>query len=162
VWVKPIKEFKMASSISKGTIRRLNTAVGSVPAGNEILGSLGQLGGFSVNADASIKVQQGDISVVPDSGGAAGTYRVMFPNVNSDIQSIAWFEVKGFTPRAPTGVETADARVCGYNFDATLKQWYITVQIVLLSSGAVDATPPAGFAIGVRAAFVLTPQANPQ
>lgn len=152
----------MAGSISKGTIRRLNTAVASVPSGNEILGSLGQLGGFVVNADASVKLSAGDIVAVPDSGGAAGTYRVMFPNVNQDIQSIAWFSVKGFTPRSPTGVELNDARVCGYNFDATLKEWYITVQIVLLSSGAVNPTPPANFVIGVRAAFMLTPQANPQ
>jgi hypothetical protein len=152
----------MANSISKGTIRRLNTAVGSVPAGNEILGSLGQLGGFVVNSDASVKLSSGDCVAVPDSGGAAGTYRVMFPNINSDIQSIAWFDVAGFTPRTPTGVETCAARVCGYNFDATLKQWYITVQIVLLSSGAVDPTPPQNFVVGVRAAFVLTPQANPQ
>lgn len=152
----------MAQLISSGTIRRLGTALGSVPASNEILGSLGQLGGFSLNADATIKVQAGDISVVPDSGGAAGTYRVMFPNINSVIQTLNWFTVKGFTPRTPTGVETCDARVCGYNQDATTKQWYITVQIVLLSTGAVTATPPAGFVVGVRAAFTLTPQANPQ
>lgn len=152
----------MANSISNGTIRRVNTALGSVPAGNEVLGSLGGLGGFSVNADASIQVNSGDCQAVPDSGGALGTYRVLFPNLNNSIQSIAWANVEGFTPRTPTGVETCAARVCGYAFDATLKQWYITVQIVLLSSGAVTATPPAGFVIGVRAAFVLTPQANPQ
>jgi hypothetical protein len=149
-------------SISKGTIRRLNTAVGSVPAGNEILGSLGQLGGFVVNSDGSVKASSGDCSAIPDSGGAVGTYRVLFPNINASIQSIAWAQVDGFTPRTPTGVETCAARVCGFNFDQSLKQWYITVQIVLLSSGAVDPTPPQNFVVGVRAAFVLTPQANPQ
>lgn len=152
----------MADSISKSTIRRVNTALASVPSGNEVLGSLGALGGFSVNADASIKVNSGDCQAVPDSGGALGTYRVLFPNLNASIQSIAWANVEGFTPRAPTDVETCAARVCGYNFDQSLKQWYITVQIVLLSSGAVTATPPAGFVVGVRAAFNLTPQANAQ
>lgn len=152
----------MAASISKSTIRRLNTAVGSVPSGNEILGSLGQLGGFSVNADASIRVNGGDIVAIPNPGGAAGTYRALFPNINGDIQSLAWASVRGFTPRSPTAVETADARVCGYNQDATTKQWYVTIQIVDISTGAVLATPPAGFVVGVRAAFVLTPQANPQ
>jgi hypothetical protein len=152
----------MANSISNSTIRRVNTALASVPSGNEVLGSLGALGGFSVNSDASVKVNSGDVTAIPDSGGALGTYRVLFPSQNAAIQSIAWANVEGFTPRAPTGVETCAARVCGYNYDATLKQWYVTVQIVLLSSGAVTATPPAGFVVGVRAAFVLTPQANPQ
>lgn len=105
-------------------------------------------------------VSTGDIVAIPDSGGAVGTYRVLFPNINPLIQSIDWFQVDGFTPRSPTGVETCEARVCGYNQDATTKQWYITVQIVLISSGAVTATPPNGFSIGVRASVTYTPQAN--
>ena len=150
----------MAAFLSKSTIRRVLTALSSQPSGNEVLGAIGQYGGFSLNTDGTIRVQQGDISVVPDSGGAVGTYRVMFPNINAGIQSIDWLVVEGFTPRTPTGVETCAARVCGYNQDATTKQWYITVQIVLLSSGAVTATPPAGFAVGVRASVTYNPQAN--
>jgi len=145
-----------------GTIRRLCTSLGSVPSGNEILGSLGVYGGFRVNADASVQLSAGDIVAIPNPGGAAGTYRLLMPSINDQIQSIDWFEVKGFTPRTPTGVETCDARVCGYGQDATTKQWYITVQIVLLSSGAVDATPPAGFTTGCRVAVTLKPTANRQ
>jgi hypothetical protein len=147
-------------SMSPDTNRRVIEAVTSLPAGNQILGSLGQLGGCQLGAGAAIAVQSGDVTVIPDPGGAAGTYRILFPNINSSIQSIAWFEVLGFTPRAPTGVETAAALVCGYNQDATTLQWYITVQVVSNTSWAVLSDPPTGFVIGVRAAFVLTPQAN--
>jgi hypothetical protein len=147
-------------SLSYGTIRRLIQAVAGQKSGNEILGSLGQYGGCQLGASAAIAVQSGDTSVIPDPGGALGTYRIQFPNVNGNIQSIAWFNVNGFTPRIPTGVETAKALVCGYNQDATTKLWYITVQIVGITSNAVLSDPPTGFVIGVRAAFVYTPQAN--
>lgn len=142
--------------------RRLSTALGDKDTANAVLGSLGVYGGFRVNADASVQLSAGDFVAVPDSGGAAGTYRVFMPGINAQIQSIDWIHCKGFTPRAPTGVELNDARVCGYNFDATKGQWYITVQIALLSNGAVNATPPAGFTIGLRAAVTLLPTANRQ
>jgi len=149
-------------SISNSTIRRFNTAIASVPNGNEILGSLGQLGGFQLGSAGAIATNSGDCVAIPDPGGAPGTYRVLFPNVNQVIQSISWFEVIGFTPRNPTGVETAAALVCGYNQDAVTLQWYITVQIVSNTTWAVLSSPPTGFVVGVRAAFVLTPQANRQ
>lgn len=148
--------------ISLSTIRRVITALSSQKSGNEVLGSLGQYGGFSLNSDASIKVQSGDIAVIPNPGGAPGTYRVLFPNVNSNIQSLDWFHVAGFTPRSPTGVETAAALVCGYNQDASTNQWYITVQIVGIDSQAVLSSPPQNFVVGVRAAMSFVPQANPQ
>jgi hypothetical protein len=150
----------MSASLSKDTIRRMIIAMTSQTAGNQILGSLGQLGGFQLGSSAAVASSSGDISAVPDSGGAPGTYRVYFPNVNANIQSISWFEVAGFTPRAPTGVETAQALVCGYNLDTTLNQWYITIQIVPIGGGAVIADPPTGFVVGVRAAFTFVPQAN--
>jgi hypothetical protein len=102
----------------------------------------------------------GDVVVIPNPGGAIGTYRILFPNINASIQSISWFEVAGFTPRVPTGVETCAALVTGYNFDSSLNQWYITVQIVLLSNYSVTATPPQNFVVGVRTAVSLKPTAN--
>jgi hypothetical protein len=147
-------------SLSQDTKNRLVEAVTNVSNGNQIIGSLGVYGGFVLNSDASVKSNAGDIQAAPDSGGAAGTYRVFFPAINSEIQSIDWFEVAGFTPRTPTGVETCAALVCGYNFDTSLSQWYITVQIVLLSDYAVNATPPQNFVVGVRAAVSLKPTAN--
>ena len=146
-------------AISKSTKRRVITALSSQPAGNEILGSLGASGGFSVNSDASLKVVQGDISVA-GSPGHAGAYRVYFPHINDQIKSIDWFDVSGFTPRNPNGVETCAALVTGYNQDATTHQWYVTVQIVALADWSLQATPPQNFVIGIRAAFSLKPQAN--
>lgn len=146
-------------SLSTDTKKRLVEAVTSQPAGNEVIGSLGLYGGFSVNSDASVKVVQGDISVAP-SPGNVGAYRVYFPSINSQIKSIDWFEVAGFTPRNPNGVETCAALVTGYNKDATTLQWYVTVQIVLLSDYALNPTPPANFVIGIRAAFSLNANAN--
>lgn len=147
-------------SLSQNTKTRIVEALTAVKQGNELIGAVGVYGAFRVNADATVQSSTGDIVAIPDSGGAAGTYRVLMPSINSQIQSIDWIDVGGFTPRAPTGVETVSARVCGFNFDVTLKQWYITVQLVLLSSGAVDATPPAGFTTGVRVAVTLLPTAN--
>lgn len=147
--------------LTKNAVQDIMVMAASQPNGNSILGSLGQYGGFQLGSAAAIATVTGDIAVSPDSGGAPGTYRVFFPNVNADIMSIDWFHVGSFTPRAPTGVETVQARVCGYNFDATLKQWYITVQVALLSDGSVDATPPTGFVVGVRAAFTYNNSANP-
>lgn len=147
-------------SLSQDTKNRIVEALTSVGNGNQLIGSLGLYGGFVLNSNATVKQNTGDIQAAPDSGGAAGTYRVFFPQVNSQIQSIDWFEIAGFTPRNPTGVETCAARVCGYNYDNSLKQWYITVQIVLLSDGSVNPTPPQNFVVGVRAAITLLPTAN--
>jgi hypothetical protein len=147
-------------ALSNQTKRRVVIALADRTAGNEVIGAIGVYGGFRVNHDASVQLSAGDCIAVPDSGGAPGTYRVMFPSINAQIQSIDWVDVQGFTPRAPTGVETDVARVTGYNFDPSLKQWYITVQIALISSNAVDPTPPANFTIGVRAAVTLLPTAN--
>jgi len=142
---------------------RMIDALGSQSAGNEILGSMGFYGGFVLNSDASVKQSAGDIQAIPDSGGAPGTYRVLLTSaLNSQVKSIDWFSVKGFTPRNPTDAETCEARVTGYNFDSTKSQWYITVQIALLSSQAVTATPPQNFVVGVRMAATLKSTSNPQ
>lgn len=147
-------------STSQGTKNRIVEAVTSVTAGNEILGSLGLYGGFRVNGSAVVTTNTGDIQAAADSGGAAGTYRVFFPEQNANISAINWVEVQGFTPRNPTTAETCTALVTGFNYDTSLNQWYVTVQIVLLSSYAVTATPPNGFTIGVRAAVSYKPTAN--
>jgi hypothetical protein len=150
----------MAASLSKDTNKRVIESVTSLYSGNQVLGSLGQLGGFQLGSGAAIAVNSGDIMAIPDPGGAPGTYRALFPNVNKGIMSLSWFQVDGFTPRTPTGVETAKALVCGYNQDSTTLQWYITIQIVGITSNAVLSDPPTGFVVGVRAAFVYTPQWN--
>jgi len=146
--------------LSQDTKNRIVESVTAVSNGNEIIGALGLYGGFVLNSNASVKSNAGDVQAAPDSGGAAGTYRVFFPAVNAQIQSIDWINVAGFTPRNPTGVETAAALVCGYNFDTSLKQWYITVQIVGIDSQAVLSTPPQNFVVGVRASVTLLPSAN--
>jgi hypothetical protein len=148
-------------SILKDTIRRTIIALASKTAGNNLLGAVGLYGGARITASAdTVAYSTGDISVQLDSGGAPCTYRVTFPNANANIASIDWIDVGGFTPRAPSGVETLTALVTGYNYDTTLNQWYITVQIVTLGTGAaVSAVTAAGFVIGVRAAVTLNPGA---
>jgi len=145
------------------TIRRLVIALTGQKAANNVIGAVGLYGGcFITPSTDDVAYSTGDCSIVPDSGGAPCTYRCYFPAVNSQIQSIDWFVVKGFTPRDPSGVETLDALVTGYNQDSTTGQWYITIQVVTYGTGAaVDAVTSAGFVIGVRAAVTLLPTANP-
>ena len=93
-------------SLSQDTKNRIVEAVTNVTNGNQIIGSLGLYGGASINASAdTVAYSTGDVSLALDSGGAPCTYRVFFPQVNSEIQSIDWIDVKGFTPRVPSGVE---------------------------------------------------------
>jgi hypothetical protein len=149
-------------SLSQNTKNRIVESVTDVKNGNEIIGSLGLMGGARINASAdTVAYSTGDISVALDSGGAPCTYRITFPNVNSQIQAINWIDVKGFTPRSPSGVETLDCLVCGYNYDNTLNQWYVTVQIVAYGSGSpVSSVTSAGYVIGARVAVSLLPTAN--
>ena len=74
---------QQTSSLSQNTKNRVVEAVTSVDSGNQIIGSLGLYGGFVLNSNASVKSNAGDVQAAPDSGGAAGTYRVFFPQVNS-------------------------------------------------------------------------------
>jgi hypothetical protein len=140
--------------VQSATQKALTTSLGGTIPSADMLGSLGSYGGFQLNSDGSVASTVGDISVAPDSGGTPGTYRVSFPSANAQISSIPWFEVNGFTPRAPGTAETATARVCGYNIAQPSGQWYVTIQIAALSSNAVE-LPPAGFVVGIRAAFML-------
>lgn len=146
--------------LSQNTKNRIVESLTSVDNGNQLIGAVGLYGGFVLNSNATVKLSTGDCQAAPDSGGAAGTYRVFFPAVNAQIQSIDWINVDGFTPRTPTTAETCQPRVTGYNYDTTLNQWYITVQIALLSDNTVDATPPQNFVVGVRASVTLKPTAN--
>lgn len=149
-------------SLSQNTKNRVVEAVTSVNSGNQVLGSLGVYGGARINNSAdTVAYSTGDISVALDSGGAPCTYRITFPNINSQIQSIDWFEVKGFTPRSPSAVETLDTLVCGYNYDNTLNQWYITIQVVTYGTGAaVSTVTSAGYVVSCRMACTLLPTAN--
>ena|SRR5271165_1431258 len=149
-------------SLSQDTKNRIVEALTSTSNGNQLLGSLGLYGGARINASAdTVAYSTGDISLALDSGGAPCTYRVYFPNVNAQIQSIDWIDVKGFTPRSPSAVETLDCLVCGYNYDTTLNQWYVTVQVVTYGTGAaVSTVTSAGYVIGVRVAVTLKPTAN--
>lgn len=149
-------------SLSQDTKNRIVEAVTSVNNGNQIIGSLGLYGGARITASAdTVAYSTGDISLALDSGGAPCTYRVYFPNVNSEIQSIDWIDAKGFTPRAPSGVETLDTLVCGYNYDTSLNQWYVTIQIVTYGTGAaVTTVTSAGYVVGIRVAVTLKPTAN--
>jgi hypothetical protein len=151
---------EICKMLSQGTKNRIVESLTSVDSGNQLIGAVGLYGGFRVNGSGIVTTSTGDVSAAADSGGAVGTYRVFFPAVNAEIQSLDWVNVDGFTPRAPTGVETCTALVTGFNYDTSLNQWYITVQIVLLSDYAVTATPPNGFTIGVRASVTLKPTAN--
>lgn len=149
-------------SLLKDTMRRMIIALTSRSAGNNLIGAVGLYGGARINASAdTVAYSTGDVSVALDSGGAPCTYRVYFPNANANIQSIDWIDVKGFTPRAPSAVETLDALVTGYNFDTTLNQWYVTVQIVTYGTGAaVSTVTSAGYVLGIRVAVTYLPQAN--
>lgn len=144
-------------ALLKDTIRRVMIALSSKTAGNNLLGAIGLYGGARITASAdTVAYSTGDVSLALDSGGAPCTYRATFPNANANIQSIDWIQVDGFTPRVPSGVETLLARVTGYNYDTTLNQWYITIQVVNASDGsAASAVTSAGFVIGVRASVTL-------
>lgn len=149
-------------SLSQDTKNRIVEAVTNNVNGNQVIGSLGLMGGAFITPSSDVVAYStGDVAVVADSGGAPCTYRVLFPMVNSQIQSINWFDVKGFTPRNPNGVETLDCLVTGYNYDTSLNQWYITIQIVTYGTGAaVSEVTSAGYVIGVRMSPSLLPTAN--
>lgn len=143
------------------TCKRLIIALTGRQYGQNVAGAIGLYGGARITGSAdTVAYSTGDVSVALDSGGAPCTYRVTFPALNAQIKSIDWIDVGGFTPRAPSGVETLTALVTGYNFDSTLNQWYITVQIVSLGSGSpVSAVTSAGFVLGVRASVTYLPSA---
>lgn len=109
--------------LTAGTIRRVLTSLSSQKSGNEVLGALGQYGGFRVNGSGIVTVSTGDITAIADSGGAVGTYRVLFPNINNGIQSIDWFEVAGFTP------------VPQRELKPVKREFAVTTKMLLLNSG---------------------------
>jgi hypothetical protein len=149
-------------SLNKDTARRLIIALSGQQAGNNAIGAIGLYGGAQLGASAAVAGSTGDFVLIPNSGGAPGTYRFIFadPTMNPRVSSIDWFEVLGFTPRNPTAVETAAALVTGYNYDTTLNQWYVTVQVVSNTSWAVLSDPPTGFVVSIRMAVSFQPAAN--
>src|SRR5271166_3407765 len=113
------------------TCKRLIIALTGRQYGQNVAGAIGLYGGARITGSAdTVQLSTGDISLQLDSGGAPCTYRATFPALNSQIASIDWFQVSGFTPRSPAVAETLMPLVTGYNFDTTLNQWYITIQIV--------------------------------
>jgi hypothetical protein len=149
----------MSLSSSNAAKRRIVIALASQPSANNLIGAVGVYGTFVVSHSAAVLSSTSDISATPISG-EPGAFTVYIPGINSLIQSIDWLDVTGFTPRTATTAETDAARITGYGYNSTLNQWYITIQIALLSTNAIDATPPANFTVNVRAAVTLLPQAN--
>lgn len=149
-------------SLLKDTARRIIIALSGQQAGNNLIGAVGLYGGAQLGASAAVASSTGDFVLIPNPGGAAGTYRFLFsdPTMNPRVASIDWFQVSGFTPRNPTTAETAVPLVTGYNYDSTLNQWYVSVQVVGIDSQAVLSDPPTGFVIGIRMAVSFQPAAN--
>jgi hypothetical protein len=135
--------------LDQNTQRVLNIALPDTDAFNEVSGALGISGGFQVNSDASVATVTGGFIVLAQSGIETGSYQVKFPAaVQSRMTGINAFTVSGFTPRAAQTAETCEARVTGYNRDSS-GNWYISVQIATISTGAINPTPPAGFVVGL-------------
>lgn len=172
--------------ISAKDVTRLQTAVGEQQAGNNILGVIGMKGGFACNTNGTVLgAPVGPFVVVPGSafGEPSGVYRVYpqaygqtvgnpqsgastphfvpYTGVQGTIKSLDFINVNGFTPRNPSSSETAAAGVTGYGIDAANGQWYITVQIQTIGTGAPLTTPPANFVVGVECAVTLSKNANP-
>ena len=158
-------------------IKQLQTAVASQEGGNNIYGAIGLRGGFACTSSGGVLGPViGPFNVVPGPaiGEPAGVYRVYplapgptagtyipYSGAKGTITGIDFFNVNAFTPRAPGVSETASALVTGYNTDAANGQWYITVQISTLTTGAILATPPNNFVVGVEVAVSLSPSSNP-
>ncbi len=173
--------------VSAKDVTRLQTAVGSQQAGNNILGVIGMKGGFACTSSGGVLAGSvtGPFVVNPGSvyGEAAGTYRVYpqaygqpvgnpqsgaytpnfvpYTGSQGTIKSMDFINVAGFTPRNPSSAETAAAGVTGYNIDTANNQWYITVQIQTIGTGAILATPPSNYVVGIECAVTLSSNANP-
>jgi hypothetical protein len=151
-------------------IKRLQTAVASQQAGNNVYGSIGLKGGFAcTDIGGVLGAPVGPFAVVPQTGPNVGCYRVYpkAPNgqpwlgTQGTIISIDFINVNGFTPRNPTVAETAAAMVTGWGIDSGNNQWYVTVQIATLGTWALLATPPTNFVVGVEMAVSFSLNANP-
>lgn len=148
--------------LSTKDITRLQTAVGSQAAGNNLIGVMGLKGGFAVNGSGAVipGSTSGPFTVVPDSSGTIGAYRA-YPNFPAgSIASIDNIQVGGFTPRGPSVSETTIAQVTGFNVDTANNQWYITIQQATFS-GALQGSLPSKFVIGVQCAVTFAKTANP-
>lgn len=148
--------------LSAKDITRVQTAVASQEAGNDVVGTIGLKGGFACNGSGAVIAgsSTGPFTFVKDSGGTAGTYRA-YPNFPAhSILSLDNIVVGGFTPRSPSAAETTLAQVCGYNLDAANNKWYITIQEADFT-GALQASLPTKFVIGVQCAVTFASSANP-
>lgn len=148
--------------LTKKDITRVQTAVASQQAGNNVVGTMGLKGGFAVNGSGAVIAgsSTGPFNFVKDSGGTAGTYRA-YPNFPAgSIISIDNINVGGFTPRSPSAAETTQALVCGFAIDSANGQWYITIAEADFT-GALQGSLPTKFVIGVQCAVTFSSNANP-
>jgi hypothetical protein len=141
-------------------INRVQTAVGSQQSGNDVVGTMGLKGGFACNSSGHVTFQSGPFTVLPDSGGAVGTYRA-YPNFPAgSIVSLDNITVGGFTPRSPSASETTQALVTGFNIDTANNKWYITIAQADFT-GALQGSLPTKFVIGIQCAVTFAASANP-
>lgn len=145
-------------ALSLKTRRVLASALANNSSASEVNGAIGAWGGFQVNSDASLASVQGDFSVSVQAGIETGSYQLRFadPTLNAQVLGFQFISAQGFTPRAAQTAETCEARVTGYNKDSN-GQWYISIQIATISTGAINPTPPAGFVIGIEAKLQMFP-----
>ena len=173
--------------ITAKDITRVQTAVSSQQAGNNVIGQIMFKGGFACTTGGGVLGPVvGPFNVQPGSayGEPAGVYRVYLqkpsaaaptsgpyagnpqgqqyvPYTSGQIQSIDFFNVSGFTPRNPGATETASALVTGYGTDSSNGEFYITVQISTLTTGAILGTPPSNFVVGLDVAVTFASNTNP-
>jgi hypothetical protein len=148
-------------AISPQDITRMQSAIGSQQAGNDVVGTTMFKGGFRVSgANVVAGSTVGPFTCLPDSGGTPGTYRAYLNAAPGAILAIENVAAGGFTPRAPSASETTIVQVCGFNIDAANNQWYITLQEATFA-GALQGSLPSSYVIGIQAAVTFAPSANP-
>jgi hypothetical protein len=149
-------------SLNTHDVTRIQTALGSQQAGNDLVGMVMFRGGFAVNGSGAVIAgsSTGPFTFVPDSSGTVGAYRA-YPNMPAGtIVSIDNISVGGFTPRGPSVSETTIAQVTGFGIDAATGTNYITIQQATFS-GALQGSLPTKFVIGVSCSLTLSANANP-
>ena len=115
--------------LSPNDITRVQTAVTSQQAGNDVVGTMGLKGGFACNSSGAVIAgsSTGPFTFLPDSGGTVGTYRAYLNFPAGAIQSIDNISTGAFTPRIPSAAETTIVQVTGYNIDTANGLWYVTI-----------------------------------
>lgn len=148
--------------LSANDITRIQSAVGSQQAGNDVVGTIGLKGGFACTDTGGVLGSPvGPFNVVAETGPNVGCYRVYPQWPAGSITAINYANVNGFTPRNPTVAETTAAMVTGWGIDSATNTWYLTVQIATLGTWALQPTPPTNFVVGVEIGVTFASTANP-